>query len=260
MKLAAIYNVWDSLELLSHSIDSIWKHVDEIIIVWQKWSNWGEVGNFSEWDSNIVPFHHVAVVGKLHLINMEPTPGRMSTDYAMRFETAKRQAGIDKAVELGCTHFIGMDADELYRPDEFAAIKERINPKLSYACKIRVYYKEPTLCLNELDNTLVPFICPLPARTGIRTTNVLIDPTRRTAANYSVIPEDQIVMHHFSYVRKDGIETKLRNSTARKNIYQKQLIEEWEGAKEGTVPQNIYPGKELIRVENEFKIPTWAKS
>ncbi len=45
MKLAAIYNVWDGVELLKHSIASIKQDVDLIIIVYQDISNFGEEFN-----------------------------------------------------------------------------------------------------------------------------------------------------------------------------------------------------------------------
>ena len=258
MKLAAIYNVWDGLELLEHSIKSIRNQVDVVIVVWQQWSNWGEK-NPDTWnhverlqDSGLMDYR----------INMEPDPGRMSTQYAMKFETAKRQAGIDKAVELGCTHFIGMDADEFYKEEEFAYGKKyiaQLHKQYHFAVPIRVYYKESTLCLDKLDDTFVPFICPLPATTGLRKTNLLIDPTRRTAETYQQMPV--VIMHHMSWVRKNGIQGKLRNSTARKNIYKPELIEEYENAEEGTVLKHIYQGRKLVRVKNEFSIQdeTWTK-
>jgi len=49
MKLAAIYNVWDGLELLPHSLRSIRSQVDCIIVVWQGRSNWGEYDSRVGW-------------------------------------------------------------------------------------------------------------------------------------------------------------------------------------------------------------------
>lgn len=253
MKLAAIYNVWDGIELLPYSIASIRDHVDVVIIVWQEKSNWGEVNpEIREWlnHNNSYDIH----------IQMEPGLGLGSTQFAMKHETAKRQAGINKAIELGCTHFIGMDSDELYRPDEFelGKFEAEQNPDLSYAVPIWVYYKSPTLCLDGIDTTYVPFICPLPATTGMRKTNLLIDPTRRTSDNYELLPN--VAMHHFSWVRKNGIESKTRNSTARKNIHERpKLLEEWNNADEGTVLREIYPGYTLMKVANEFNIPEWSE-
>lgn len=252
MKLAAIYNAWDGIELLSHSIASIRGHVDVVIIVWQERSNWGEVNpEIREWlnQNNSYDIH----------IQMDPGPGLGSTQFAMKHETAKRQAGINKAIELGCTHFIGMDTDELYRSHEFklAKLLSEKNPTTSFAVPIRVYYKSPTLCLDGIDTTYVPFICPLPATTGMRKTNLLIDPTRRTSGNYR--PVAGIAMHHFSWVRRNGVELKTRNSTARKNIHTPKIQEEWDNAEEGTVLREIYPGYTLMKVANEFNIPEWSK-
>ena len=252
MKLAAIYNAWDGIELLPYSIASIRNHVDVIIIVWQERSNWGELNpEIRQWldRSNSYDIH----------IQMEPGPGLGSTRFAMKHETAKRQAGINKAIELGCTHFIGMDTDEIYRPSEFGLGKlvAKANPTTSYAVPIQVYYKSPTLCLDKIDTTYVPFICPLPANTGMRKTDILIDPTRRTSDSYTILPN--VIMHHYSWVRINGVESKTRNSTARNNIHNRpKLIEEWDNAEEGTVLREIYPGYTLIKTANEFHVPEWS--
>ena len=251
MKLAAIYNVWDGLELLEHSIKSIRNQVDAVIVVYQRWSNWGERNDYC-----LPVIEQLKQDGLVDIdIQKEPVQGIASTQYAMKFETAKRQAGIDKAIELGCTHFIGMDADEFYKEEEFAYGKKyiaQLHKQYHFAVPIRVYYKEATLCLDKLDDTFVPFICPLPATTGLRKTNLLIDPTRRTADTYQQMPV--VIMHHMSWVRKNGIQGKLRNSTARKNIYKPELIEEYENAEEGTVLKHIYQGRKLVRVKIEFSI------
>lgn len=253
MKLAAIYNAWDGLELLPDSIKSIRHEVDKVIVVWQEWSNWGEKNNdirevmYDLYQSKLVD----------ELINVEPQPNQMSWQYAQRWEKKKRQEGINAAKDMGCTHFIGMDCDEFYDPIEFSLFKSYVETNCSdlHTCaRIRVYYKEPTLCLDKLDDTFVPFICPLPASTGVlKKSSHLIDPTRITAAQYKQV---DILMHHLSWVRKNGIECKLRNSTARKNIYKPDIVAEFENAKEGSVLQHVYPGRKLIRTENEF-VSAW---
>lgn len=254
MKLAAIYNVWDGLELLEASIRSIRDHVDVVIVVYQKTSNWGEDNP----DINGILLGAWMIGGVDILVQVEPGD-KFSQRDAMKHETKKRQAGINKAIELGCTHFIGMDSDECYKPEEFLRAKEiaKTRPTTSFAAPIRVYYKHPTLCLKDLDETYVPFICPLPAKTGIRKTNLLIDPTRRTTGNYEIMPN--ITMHHYSWVRENGIEGKLRNSTARKNIYQDDIISEYREAGEGTTLRYVYPGQVLVRCKNEFGITDWER-
>jgi hypothetical protein len=250
MKLAAIYNVWDGLELLPYSIRSIRDHVDVVIIVYQERSNWGEFNPDVDYWLRLDSSYDAS-------IKMEPNTNVQSTRYAMKFETAKRQAGINLAVKMGCTHFIGMDTDELYRPVEFEAAKIRYEAEGmgATAAPIRVYYKSPTLAMDKLDSTLVPFICPLPARTGIKKTNIKVDLTRCTSERYSIMPD--ITMHHYSWVRRNGIESKTRNSTARININTPEIIKEWREAGEGTVLNKIHRGKTLIRVPNEFNLPEW---
>lgn len=255
MKLAAVYNVWDNWEMVEPSIESIYGGVDVVIVVAQRLSNWGKMAPV--WQKLFL--ERMVRSGKIdELVWMEPKFEGKSWKLAQGWEKAKRQKGIDLSVEMGCTHFVGMDADEFYRPYEFQWMRKKIDEddylrSCGHACKIQVYYKDPGLKVEGLDNTWVPFICPLPARTGrISKANVLIDPTRITVDRYHPIDEREMVMHHMSWIRKEGIIDKLSNSTARMNIYKDAVIKEWEEAGPGTVLKEIYPGRKLISCRNEF--------
>lgn len=260
MKLAAIYNVWDNWEMLEPSIESIRADTELVVVVAQRVSNWGQSAPI--WQKLFLErLNRQGLIDRL--IWIEPNYKEPKWQLAQAMEKAKRQAGIDFAVQQGCTHFVSMDSDEFYREYEFHFMREwiaasPIRLKQSFACSIQVYYKSPNLKLDELDETYVPFICPLPAKTGgVKNCNLLIDPTRRTAANYHPLNFAEIKMHHFSWVRKGGIQDKLRNSTARMNIYKPAIIKEWEKAEAGTVLAEIYRGKRLIECKNEFLPEDW---
>jgi hypothetical protein len=207
MKLAAIYNVWDASELLSGSINCIKDHVDEIIIVFQNISNFGEVH---------YPFIDVGLWNplcfKIKAIEYQPYPNKGKEN-----EIKKRNIGLDKARELGCTHFLHMDCDEYYR--EFARAKDLfiLSDKKGSVCRLNTYFKKPTLCLDRPEDYFVPFIHELRADTeaGVRKYPFYVDPTRKI--NETDVIELPIFMDHYSWVRKD-INRKIRNSTARKNL------------------------------------------
>jgi len=154
-----------------------------------------------------------------------------------------------------------MDADEFYHAADIRDGKELCQAMPGAAktvCPIIVYYKEPTLRVEGYDTTYVPFIHSLThnTRTGLgRYGKYVIDPTRKvnTSAEIRVMP---FPMHHYSWVRENGIEAKLSNSTARNNIYKPEVIQEYQAATEGTTLRRIYPGRKLIRCKNEFGI-TW---
>jgi hypothetical protein len=217
MKLAAIYCVWDSDELLGGSIDCIKDHVDEIIIVYQDISNFGEVYHpYLAW-GNWQEIRH-----KLTLIKYQPYPNKGREN-----EIKKRNIGLDKARELGCTHFLHMDCDEYYKFfGEAKEIYTRFGHKGSVV-PLHTYFKKPTLRLEVPENYYVPFIHELRDDTtaGVLKYPFYVDPTRRI--NETDVVEIPIHMHHFSYVRKD-IDRKIRNSTARKNLMKSLHREEYD--------------------------------
>ena len=210
MKLAAIYNVWDSEELLQGSINQIIDHVDHVIIVWQR------ISNFGEFNPDVEKVINSLQGSKIQLIGYEPNPKQGGT----RNETNKRNIGLARARELGCSHFIFMDCDEYYDTQQFKAGKDFVinNNLHTSACKLYTYYKEPIYRLTPLEGYYVPFICStdcLDAGSGF---SVAVDPTRGVGrkGNYKLIPDNICMMHHYSYVRKN-IERKFKNSSASVN-------------------------------------------
>lgn len=254
MKIAAIYCVWlDDIELLRHSINNIRPVVDEVIIVYSEKSNYGEG---SRW----VPFVDANIK-----VNYEPNLNLP----AQTNETTKRNIGIQKARELGFTHFVMMDADEFYDQNEFEEAKRTIDLKHGLVCRSKVYFREPTLTIGY-DTTLVPFIHKLTpnikctfnreypfawtSEDGKPFTNkkqIRIDPTRSYNLNTGVFWSD-VTMHHMSWVRSD-VRRKIRNSTAKHNIERSSIVQDYLNAKPGYFCQ--FYNKELTSCPNVFGIP-----
>lgn len=253
MKLAAIFNVWaDSVELLPFAVDNIQAcGVDHVIVVWSKSSNYGEVIE-----------QYLNVVGVIK-VQCEPIHGRP----AMFNETRKRNAGLQKARELGCTHFLTADSDEFYEPEAFKRETERfhVNPNLAgLVCGCQTYFRSPKLTIG-LDTTIVPFIhkltptishgmnrnYPFAWDPGIR-----IDPTRQLNIN-SGVEWSPIVMHHYSWVRSN-YGRKIRNSTARPNLERSTIFQDLLNAKDGEMC-NFYR-KPLVRAQVDFGIPEYELS
>jgi hypothetical protein len=260
MKLAAIYNVWDGTEHLENSINQIRQHVDEVIVVWQKLSNWGEID--TEVEGVVMDLAHRKVID--HHIFYHPTQIN-KTIYAINNETEKRQRGLFAAMKLGCSHFLHIDCDEFYDTEEFGESKREIGwmwemgytqPVMNLV-KIQNYYKLPTLKLDLLDSTLATFISPIiGAKCGaIRHPDVRekVDITRATHPKYEIL--SGITMHHMSWVRKeDGILKKINNSTARENLKKHKVLEEFNEAEAGTVLSRIYKGATLVETNNRFNV------
>jgi hypothetical protein len=242
MKLAAIFNVFDGTELLRASIDTVKDHVDKVIVVWQKKSNFGEVYN---------PFEHFNSDGLEHILEyvfFDP-----ATQNGGKNERIKRNMGIQHARDMGCTHFISMDCDEFF--EDFGAVKKAYlqSGADGSVCKMYTYFKKPTWRCANLDSYFVPLIHKLNQDTvsGVREYPFYVDPTRRI--NQEHIVELDAVMHHMSWVRLD-IGLKCRNSSAKLNIEEGTLLADYNNP-------DVGPGfcvrdwkQELVEVPDIFNL------
>lgn len=258
MKLCAIYNVWHDWDWLKLSVQNIRPCVDMVIIIASEKSNYGEVSKIPDvWGSEVSQLHNR--LAGVHLINYTPIHGFLPNVN----ETGKRNCGLDIARQHDCTHFVMMDADEFYNREDFAREKQRCidNPDLAgLVCASQVYFKSPKLTVG-LDVTRVPFIHKItPTLQHEFNRNypfawegkqIRIDPTRSLNIRSGVEWSD-IIMHHYSWVRKD-IDKKIRNSTARANIERSTLRKDFALAKEGHYVE--FYGKTLVRAQVDFNIP-----
>lgn len=247
MRLVAIFCVWDDWDLLSHSVKNIEPLVDGVIIVASHKSNYGEKSEIPlEWMNKVV----------IH----EPQAGKLAREN----ETAKRNHGLELAKKAGYTHFLTMDADEFYEPEPFLKAKERFQPNLKgLVCNCQTYFKSPQLTIG-LDTTLVPFIHKLSDNIhhGFNKAypfawvdgKIRIDPTRSLNI-YDGVERIDLVMHHYSWVRKD-YKKKIRNSTARANLERSTILNDLVEAKEGGFCE--YYQKTLVRASVDFEIPEYV--
>lgn len=246
MKLAAIFHCWDDWYLLRHAVDNIRQLVEGVIIIGSTRSNHGEYSPIpQEWHND-------------ELFVREP-----KFHIPLHSETDKRNYGLEIAKSQGYTHFITLDADEFYLPDEFLKIKHLVESKglLGVVCPVIGYFKSPTLSFG-LDVTLVPHIHKLTPTLrhefnrsypyAWRSGQIRIDPSRSLNICSNVFYTEQIQMHHMTYIRKD-IEKKIRNSTARANLERSSIREDYANAKEGSFCK--FYQRTLIKTPNFFNLP-----
>lgn len=256
MKLAAVYNTWNDWDLLEASVNNIAPLVEIVHIVFSMKSNYGEADHYGHTGRYATVFP-----GNVTLTHYEPT-----LNHPIHAETSKRNFGLDLARQSGATHYLCMDSDEFYDQEEF---KENImafrkNENLAgLVCKSRVYFSKPNLTIG-LDTTLVPFIHKITPTLrhefnrrypfAWEGRSIRIDPTRSFNID-SGVEMSTIVMEHFSWVRKDmeAYKRKIRNSTARANLEQSNILHDLVNAKEGYFCQ--FYQKHLVRVPNRFNIP-----
>lgn len=227
MKLAAVYNVFDSEELLEESILSIREQVDLVIVVFQQVSNFGlqhkiDLKKFLKNIKSIDICHEYEVdLSKPCYIH----------------ELQKRVIGAKIALDNGCTHFLHMDCDENYDSESFKKCKKIIEDEQidSSCCEIIDYYKFRNLKIVSNEPLYVPFIHKLQkgiTKFGLEMKYPLIvDKTRKTLPvdNFKLFKTDEVVMHHYTWIRKDPL-SKLMNSTARHSydFFIKDIVEEFE--------------------------------
>lgn len=251
MRLIAIYNVWsDGIDLLKYSVENILPVVDNVLIVFSNYSNFG----------HYIPFTCLDSHEKIQYLNFEPDLGHTSHVN----ECEKRNFGLRYAKENGFTHFLNLDADEFYDHASFNIEKADIKLRgiAGMVCKTKVYFKSPCLTVG-IDHTLVPFIHKITPGLKFELNNKTypfaydkegrahIDPTRRLNITSGVEWSD-ITMHHYSWVRKD-YNLKIENSAARGNLRKSSIYRDLENAKEGAY--NEFYRAKLLNCENLFNLP-----
>lgn len=251
MKLAAILCVWsDVTEFIPTCIKNISFVADEVIVVWSINSNYG-VRNDA-----VFRLAMTERFDNLHWVQHEP--GRRLRPSIN--EIGKRNRGIEEARKLECTHFIILDGDEFYKPEELIREKERFNPEVNgMVHRIKVFVGSPTLCCDD-KNTLVPGIQKLTRDTKVGSFRkypfaydrgvAKIDGTRRTNETKMVLMSD-VFMWHYSYLRKD-IDLKLNNSSAKLKSRADLIKRDIAQAKPGYVSELYH--QTLIEVHNFFDI------
>lgn len=257
MRLAGIWIVWDDYELLYHSFNAIRSVVDEVIVIASETSTMGEKSPIPQ------QYMNPALLSGLH--KYEPQAGLSQRDN----ERNKRNYGLKKAREAGCTHFLMLDADEYYDPQAIQEAKEEFNdPTLNgLVCASKIYIRSPELCTDDF--TRVPFIHKLTPELQFKKNyeypfscgyhGILIDPTRTLNITEGVKMSHSI-MHHMTLVRRD-VKKKIRNSSGEKiKQFSELLILDYVKAKEGYRLRyyNIGEGEKdriLERVPNTFNIP-----
>ncbi len=253
MKLGAIIITWaDSVCLLPSCIENVSKVAEEVIVVWSLNSNHGVR------DNAVLQFITTTKLKGVTWVEHEPVPRLRPAQNEVR----KRNRGIDEAYELGCTHFIMMDADEYYHPAELIKDMERFkNPSVNgIVHRIKVFVGKPTLCCDD-NSTLVPGIQKLHKDTEVGSFRkypyaydkfgvARIDGTRRTSET-SGIHMSEHFMYHYSYVRRN-IDLKIANSSANLGNRSAVIKRDIANAKPGHVSE-LY-GNALEEVENYFDI------
>lgn len=248
MQLIAIYSIFDGLEVLEGSIRQTYSECFKVILHYQTTSNFGEV------DEDVENFIRMLALKykKINLYRFEPN---LNAGGGIN-EKNKRMLSIEYARKLGASHFIFVDCDEYYLTNQFIKARNLIleNNYDSSACRLFTYYKHPIYQLTPIENYYVPFIHSINLNLS-EEYSVYADPTRISKGkNFYEFKQDELMMYHFSWVRKD-LGKKLRNSSANVNWRLKipDMLEQFYNFRLGD-EIIAYPGHSISQVDNIFNI------
>lgn len=247
MKLGLAYNVFDGEELLESSIRCIRNEVCFVVVVYQTISNFGNAARPGlerllqvlmdrGFVDRIIKYDPAAEAAgmtledKKSLVAADADPADLGgpvSNVGDQFfhELKKRELGRQACQTAGCSHFISMDTDEFYKPEELEKAKDYVlrNSIDVSCCLMRLYFKRPFYEYLPVDNgNAVTFICRLsddmPLRLIAGRYPVLVDPTRRPVGwkEVHVFDRSVVEMHHYSFVRKN-IVSKMTNVSNRSN-------------------------------------------
>lgn len=257
MKLGIAYNVFDGIELLEYSLNSIRGFASYIVVIYSVVSN-----NFQ-----VMKVDLPEVLSRLQQLGLIDHLVLYTPDIAIGLhanELNKRNLGLDYCRLQGCTHFLSMDVDELYKADQFQNSMRLLeeNGADTSVCGLATYYKKPYYRFLPDECYYVPFIMEIFSHRVLvfnESFPVLVDPTRCCATeNCLVFERDILEMHHFSYVRKD-LRTKLICSSAMEDVpldvdAYMEFFDTWKLGEPIRMPYNPDICPEAILVDNIFKI------
>jgi len=250
MKLCAIYSVYNGLELLDGSIKQIEKSVDTIIIGYQEYSHYGI---FAPGVKEFMQRYEGRA--KFKVVCFKPRFG----EEPKASERRKMNQLITVAKNMGNTHFFMSATDHYYETKQFVKAKEIAKNYDATASKMYTYFKNPSWRLTPIETYYMPFICRLTRETMVRKGDfpVYVDPSVCVYPHddFYEFGEDELMMHHFSFIRKD-IKNKLVNAAARRNFKNDipKIIEDFDNFNGvGEVP--YFKDNECEIVDNIFNIP-----
>lgn len=266
MKLGLAYNLFDGEELMIHSLTNLTVKADYVCIVYQTISNYNEKNlKLQELINKYVAMGLVNDVYHYNpKIEYDDKKNIIKTN-GINNEIEKRNIGLKLCRENNCTHFLNLDCDEFYDVLEFENAKNEIK-KYDYDtsfCQMNTYYKFADLMVFPHESYYAPFIYKIKKDTEFsfdywnNNYPAKIDPTRRVKAGYSrIFQREELIMYHYSYVRKD-INSKVDNTSSQDDYKAKQKVKDHWNNFENRFDGALFIGgvkHNLVKTENKFNI------
>lgn len=252
-KIGVSFNLWKGEEFIPYAINQIKDYVDYIVVIYQTESNYKDLRNdlsstLNKWvETNLID----------EWVDYKPDFDCSENYWGIHNELKKRNIGLQKCLDNGCNYLLDSDSDEIYNKVEFKnCIEEVITGGYdSSFCKMITYYKYPDCKLSPIENYYVPFIYKINYESEFKPIHnidfpVLVDGKRRIKSKVPLVfSEQEILMHHYSYVRLNENEMldKFNNASSRLNFSNQRIsdiLNSWNNFEIG--------GKALIGKDQEF--------
>ena len=217
MSFGVIYNVWDGCELLEPSIRSIRNVVDEIVVVYQDKSYYGNY--IKEYDIRLVldDLEHSGLIDSKILVNFDIDC--KNSHEAKQMEKFKYQAGLLHLESKGIDYFMLRAVDEFFVEDELKRSLEQVRAKDYYRtfCKISTYSSPTLKDVQNTDHVNGSFIYKVVHGKKIGQGSqppLYIDAVANYGDNTSdhIFPGEEVTMHHYRLSRLN-LERKALNSS-----------------------------------------------
>lgn len=227
MKLHVSYNAFNGLEFLEPNIRNMRALACRITVVWQEISNYGN--RSTEGIKRVVArLKHEGLID--HDIQYEPD---LNLGGPWN-ELNKRNLGLAAARYFNCTHHLDMDVDEFYFANQLKramTVVEAMNLDTSY-CHIIEYHKTVRYrCKRMREDLYAPFIMKAGCRMVMGgNAPVTLDPKRRALPNNRnhVFPPEELLMQHYSLVRRDYSGKFKDANNRRKNVTRMRAVRQFD--------------------------------
>jgi hypothetical protein len=246
--LIALYSVFDGEELLEGSVRQIRPFVDFVLCSVQTVSYTGQ-----RYEGGAEKAYELKRMGLVDQVAMfTPSP----TEQTQINELRKRFGAIQLGHKAGFSHFIHMDCDEYYLPEEFERARQYVEEggfdgSLVYS---KTYFKRPDWEMDDVDRAFFTFIHKYREDLACCGSNFpyVCDPTRTVdAKNIKVLDREMITLHHYSWVRND-VMRKLRNSSTGGVMEEAGVLGDYERATVGSSVKLL--GRRIVQGKNLFNI------
>jgi hypothetical protein len=207
MKLGVSYGVFSGLELLKPSIQNIRRFASHLVVVWSPISSTGEpaVDYMKPLLDDLVNSGLVDELIEFHP-RIVSNPTHMQDNCRM-----KREIGRLACMKAGCTHHLIRDCDEFHEPEQFESMLDFFPTVDCTLSRIREYVDHPLRRLKQMTNLYVPAVQNIEKK--LFKTNpfgVTVDMGRTISGveSFRLLLPNQLVMHHYTFVRFSGDEMK----------------------------------------------------